>query len=160
MREEHPRSLHRFRKLFSDYATCRHPQQSPYQERGVPHVGPRWPPPDASPSGQPAATHDLQAVVPSGAKRISTNGVIGMWPKPVRGKKPHRLHHRRQRNSAFTLRATVVLSSYFRAPLGSNQSSSKRNTMRNQAVLIGLPLEVLAEVGMGQGDERLGALRD
>ena len=31
---------------------------------------------------------------------------------------------------------------------------------RNQPVLIGLALEVLAEVGMGDGDQRLGALGD
>jgi hypothetical protein len=39
-------------------------------------------------------------------------------------------------------------------------SISERNTVRNQSVLIGLALEVLAEVRMGDGNERHGALRD
>jgi hypothetical protein len=37
---------------------------------------------------------------------------------------------------------------------------SERNTMHNEAVVVGLALKVLAEVWMSDGDERLGALRD
>ena len=51
-----------------------------------PHVGPRWPPPDASRTGQQAATHVLQAVVPSGAKRISTSALIGNWQIALKSK--------------------------------------------------------------------------
>jgi len=35
MRQEYPRSLHEFRKLFSFGTSYRRPQRSPYQERGA-----------------------------------------------------------------------------------------------------------------------------
>jgi hypothetical protein len=82
MREEYPRSLHVLRKLFRDEAAPVGTHNNRLIKNvAAPHVGPRWPPPDASRTGQPAATHDLQAVVPSGAKRISTRPLIRVWPQ-------------------------------------------------------------------------------